>query len=164
MIFFFMRDFSVHTALHAMCNFLSLSQLIFISEKYYTIWRKIIALHAILRICSCRCENKEADQLHGEHAADQRFYFPFIKRIVSVLPILESSYSHFHHLQPSYMAEQTGLFRASRETSCTGSVLRWRNHKTGRFVNDLILLYYFMIGVPLYYLSDRHISADIANV
>ena len=70
MIFFFMRDFSVHTTLHAMCNFLSLSQLVFISEKNYTIWRKIIALHAILRICSCRCENKEADQLHGEHAAD----------------------------------------------------------------------------------------------
>ena len=100
MTFFFMRDFSVHTALHAMCNFLSLSQLIFtsISEKYYTIWGKIIALHAILRICSCRCENKETDQLHGEHAADQRFYFPFIERIVSVLPVLESSYSHFHHL------------------------------------------------------------------
>ena len=95
MIFFFMRDFSVHTALHAMCNFLSLSQLVFISEKNYTILRKIIALNAILRICSCRCENKEADQLHGEHAADQRFYFPFIERIVSVLPVLENSYRHF---------------------------------------------------------------------
>ena len=98
MIFFFMRDFSVHTGLHAMCNFLSLSQLVFISEKNYTIWRKIIALHEILRICSCRCENKEADQLHDEHAADQRFYFPFIERIVSVLPVLESSYSNFNHL------------------------------------------------------------------
>ena len=65
-----MRDFSVHKALHAMCNFLSLFQLVFISEKKYTIWRKIIALHAILRICSCRCENKEAEQLHGEHAVD----------------------------------------------------------------------------------------------
>ena len=42
MIFFFMRDFSVHTALHVMCNFLSLSQLVFISEKKYTIWRKLI--------------------------------------------------------------------------------------------------------------------------
>ena len=93
-----MRDFSVHTALHTMCNFLSLSKLVFISEKNYTIWRKIIALHAILRICSCRCENKEADQLHGEHAADQRFYFPFIERIVYVLPVLESSYSHFNLL------------------------------------------------------------------
>ena len=130
MIFFFMRDFSVHTAFHAMCNFLFLSHVIIISEKYYTIWRKSIALHAILRICSCRCENKEADQLHGEHAADQRFYFPFIERIVSVLPVLESSYSHFHHLSPSYMAEQTGLLREG-ETSWTGSVVRWRNHKTG---------------------------------
>ena len=59
MIFFFMRGFSVHNALHAMCNFLSLSQLVFISEIKYTIWRKIIALHAILRIDSFRCENKE---------------------------------------------------------------------------------------------------------
>ena len=62
------------------------------------------------------------------------------------------------------MAEQTDLLRASRETSWTGSVVRWHNHKTRRFVNDLILLYYYMIGVQLYYLSDRHISADIANV
>ena len=93
-----MRDFSVHTALHAMYDFLSLSQLVFISEKNYTIWRKIIALHAILRICSCRCDDKEADQLHGEHAADQRFYFPFIERIVYVLPVLESSYSYFNLL------------------------------------------------------------------
>ena len=98
MIFFFMRDFSVHMALHAMCNFLSLSQLVFISEKNYTIWRKIIALHAILRICSCSCENKEADQLHGADAADQRLYFPFIERIVTVLPVLESSYNHFNLL------------------------------------------------------------------
>ena len=66
-----------------------------LSEKKYTILRKIIALNAILRICSFRSENKEADQLHGEHAADQRFYFPFIERIVSVLPVLENLYSHF---------------------------------------------------------------------
>ena len=162
--FFFMCDFSVHTALRAMCNFLSLSQLVFISEKNYTIWRKIIALHAILRIFSCSCENKEADQLHGEHAADQRFYFLLIERIVTLLPVLESSYSHFNLLEPSYMAEQTDLLRASRETSWTGSVVRWHNHKTRQFVNNLILLYYYMIGVQLYYLSDRHISADIANV
>ena len=99
MVFFFMRDFfCTHVALHAMCNFLSLSQLVFLSEKNYTIWRKIIALHAILRICSCKSENKEADQLHGEDAADQRFCFPFIEGVVSVLPVLESSYSHFNHL------------------------------------------------------------------
>ena len=98
-----MRDFSVHTALHDMCNFFSISQLVFISEKNYTILRKIVALNALLGICSktCRCENKEADQLHGEHIAEQRFYFPFImfiERIVSVLPFLESSYSHFNLL------------------------------------------------------------------
>ena len=87
-----------HVSSSSMCNFLSLSQIVFISEKNYTIWRKIIALHAILRICSCRCENIEAGQLHVEHAADQRFYFPFIERIVSVLPVLESSYSHFNLL------------------------------------------------------------------
>ena len=29
--------------------------------------------------------------------------------------------------------------------------MRWRNHKTQRFVNDMILLYYYMIGVQLYY-------------
>ena len=139
MIFFFVRDFSVHTTLHVMCNFLFLPQLVFISEKNNTIWRKIIALHAILRICSCRCENKEAVKLHVEHAADLRFYFPFIDRIGSVLPVLESSYSHFN--QPSNMAEQSGLFRASRETSRTGSVVRKRNHKTRQFANNLILLY-----------------------
>ena len=98
MIFFFMREFSVHTTLHVMCNYLSLSQLVFISENNYTVWRMIIVLYAILRICPCRCENKDADQLHGEHAADQRFYFPSIERIVFVLPVLESSYSHFNHL------------------------------------------------------------------
>ena len=128
-----------------------------------TFYKLALALHAILRICSCRCQNKEADQLHGEHAADQGFYFPFIERKVSVLPVLESSYSHFNLLQPSYMAEQTGLLRASRETSWTGCVVRWRNHKTRRFVNDLILIYYYMIGIQLYYLSDLHISADIAT-
>ena len=93
MIFFFMRDFLYTRGIACNVQFLIPLPARLLSEKKYTIWRKVIALHAILRICSCRCENKEADQLQGEHAADQRFYFPFIERVVSVLPVLESQSS-----------------------------------------------------------------------
>ena len=34
----------------------------------------------------CMCENKDADQLHGSYAADQRLCVHYIKSIIPFLP------------------------------------------------------------------------------
>ena len=38
------------------------------------------------KTCFCICENKDADQLHGNHAADQRLCFCYKDRTIPLLP------------------------------------------------------------------------------
>ena len=52
----------------------------------------------------CICENKDADQLRGDHEADQRLCFRYTD---STIPLL--SKSEFSSLQPSSVTVQPGL-------------------------------------------------------
>ena len=59
----------------------------------------------------CICENKHADQLHGNREADQRLCFRYLD---SMIPLL--SKSEISSLWPSYVAVQPGLCRTRSET------------------------------------------------
>ena len=52
----------------------------------------------------CICENKGADQLHGNHEADQRLSFRYTDSTIPLLPIYEIS-----SLWPSCVVVQPGL-------------------------------------------------------
>ena len=53
----------------------------------------------------CICKNKDADQLHGNHEADQPLCFRYTDSTIPLLPFEISS------LSPSSVAVQPGLFR-----------------------------------------------------
>ena len=59
----------------------------------------------------CICENKDADQLRGNHECDQRLCFHFIDSTIPLLPKSEIS-----SLQPSSVAAQPGLCQTRSET------------------------------------------------
>ena len=59
----------------------------------------------------CICENKDADQLRGNRAADQRLCFRYIDSTIPLLPKSEIS-----SLLPSSVAVQLGLRRTRSET------------------------------------------------
>ena len=59
----------------------------------------------------CFCENKDADQLRGDHEADQRLCFRYTD---STIPLL--SKSEISNLWPSSVAVQPGLCRTRSET------------------------------------------------
>ena len=59
----------------------------------------------------CICENKDADQLHSDHEADQRLCFRYIDRTIPLL-----SKSEISSLLPSPVAVQPGLCRTRSET------------------------------------------------
>ena len=59
----------------------------------------------------CICENKDADQLHGNRKADQRLCF---RNVDSTIPLL--SKSEISSLEPSSVAVQPGLCRTRLET------------------------------------------------
>ena len=61
------------------------------------------------------CENKDADQLRGNHEADQRLCFRYTDSTIPRLPKSEIS-----SLQPSYVAVQPGLCPTLSETPKTG--------------------------------------------
>ena len=63
----------------------------------------------------CICENKDADQLHGNHEADQRLCFCYRDSTISLLPKYEIS-----SLQPSSVAVHPGLCGTWSETPKTG--------------------------------------------
>ena len=63
----------------------------------------------------CICENKDADQLHGNREADQRLCSRYLGSIIPLLP--KSEISSF---KPSFMAVQPGLCRTWSETPKTG--------------------------------------------
>ena len=59
----------------------------------------------------CICENKDADQLRGNCAADQRLCFRYVES--TILPLYKSEISC---LYPSSVAVQPGLCRTRSET------------------------------------------------
>ena len=63
----------------------------------------------------CICENKGADQLHGNREADQRLCFRYINSAIPLVPKFEIS-----SLQPSSVAVQPGWCRTWLETPKTG--------------------------------------------
>ena len=59
----------------------------------------------------CICENKDADQLRGNHEADQRLCFRYIESTIRLL-----SKSEISSLYPFSAAVQPGLCRTRSET------------------------------------------------
>ena len=59
----------------------------------------------------CICENKDADQLRGNHEADQSLCFHYMDSTISLLPK-----SKIFSFQPSSVAVQPGLCRTWSET------------------------------------------------
>ena len=70
----------------------------------------------------CICENKDADQLHGNRKADQRLCFRYID---STIPLL--SKSEISSLWQSCVAVQPGLCRIGRKPEC------WFSHDADHF-------------------------------
>ena len=73
----------------------------------------------------CICQNKDADQLHGNREAYQRLCFRYID---STIPLLSKSKTS--SLKPSSVAVQPGLCRTRSETrmlvfSGRGSYILW---------------------------------------
>ena len=90
----------------------------------------------------CICENKDADQLRGNHDADQRLCFRYVD---SMIPLL--SKSEISSLWPSSVAVQPGLCRARSETrmlvfSRRGSFKRKLNVKT-TYVQFIVVSRFF---------------------
>ena len=63
----------------------------------------------------CICENKDADQLRGYRAADQRLCFSYTDSTIPLLPKSEIS-----SLQPYSVTVQPGLCGTWSETQKTG--------------------------------------------
>ena len=59
----------------------------------------------------CICENKDADQLRGNHEADQRLCFRYTDSTIPLLPEYEIT-----RLLPSSVAVQPGLCRPGRKS------------------------------------------------
>ena len=72
----------------------------------------------------CICENKDVDQLRGNHEADQRLCFCYIDMSFPLLPKSEIS-----SLYPSSVAVQPGLCRTWSETPKTGFLTTRLNYK-----------------------------------
>ena len=66
----------------------------------------------------CICENKDADQLCGNHEADHRLCFRYTDSTVPLLPK-----SEIPSLSPSSEAVQAGLCRTWSETPKTGFLI-----------------------------------------
>ena len=66
----------------------------------------------------CICENKDADQLRGNHEADQRLCFRYIDSTISLLSKYEIS-----SLWPSSVTVQPGLCQTWSETPKTGFLI-----------------------------------------
>ena len=63
----------------------------------------------------CICENKDADQLRGNHEADQRLCFRYIDSTIPLLPKYEIS-----SFWPSCVVLQPGLCQTWSESPKTG--------------------------------------------
>ena len=68
----------------------------------------------------CICENKDADQLRGKQAADQRLCFHYIDSLINLLHKYKIS-----SLYPSSVAVKPGLWPTWSETLKTGFLATW---------------------------------------
>ena len=73
----------------------------------------------------CICQNKGADQLLCNCAADQRLCFHYIDRTIPSLPKSEIS-----SMKPSSVAVQPALCQTWSETPKTGFLMMWFIHGT----------------------------------
>ena len=75
----------------------------------------------------CICENKDADQLRGDHEADQRLCFRYTDSTIPLLPKYKIS-----SLQPSSVIVQPGLCRTWSEITKTSFL-------TTRLINFVVV-------------------------
>ena len=83
----------------------------------------------------CICENKDADQLRGNHEADQRLCFRYTD---STIPLL--SKSEISSFYPSSVAVQPGLYRTRSKPPKTG-FLRTRLIFKRKMINHITQTY-----------------------
>ena len=88
----------------------------------------------------CICENKVADQLRGNHEADQRLCFRYTDSTTPLLPKYEIS-----SLQPSFVAVQTGLCQTWSETPKTGFLI---TRLTCTFSSEVCA---YMVNIVVYF-------------
>ena len=87
----------------------------------------------------CICENKDADQLHGNHEAAQRLCFRYTDSTIPLLPKSEIS-----SIQPSSVVVQPGFVGPGRKPrspvfSRRGSIIR-RDKSHFRINNKTLIL------------------------
>ena len=82
------------------------------------------------KLAFCICENKEAEQLSGNHKADQRLCFQYTDRTIPLLPKTAIS-----SLEPSSVAVQPGLCGTLSEIPKTGYLTTRLILFFGRFSN-----------------------------
>ena len=87
--------------------------------------------HVMRKPAFCICENKDADQLRGNHEADQHLCFRYTDSTISLLPKYEIS-----GLQPSSVAAQPDLCGTWSEIPKTG------------FLTRLICLFVTSVHIP----------------
>ena len=85
-----------------------------LSDAVFT-WYKEQMISVMRKPAFCICENKVADQLHGNREADQRLCFRYMDSTIHLLPKSEISC-----LKTSSVAVQPGLCRTWFETPKTG--------------------------------------------
>ena len=93
----------------------------------------------------CICENKDADQLRSNCAADQRICFRYVDSTIPLLPKSEIS-----TLYPSSVAVQPGLSRTWSETPKTGFL-------TTRLILDSLFL-------AVLYKTTQSLEGTSANI
>ena len=104
----------------------------------------------------CSCENKDADQLHGNRAADQHFCF---RNIDSAIPLL--LISEIPSFLPSSVAVQPSLCLTWSETSKTGFLRRWLHFSDFREFFNLIIFTIIALKVKKDYLEGMGDTLDV---
>ena len=91
--------------------------------------------------CVLYMENKGADQLRSNYAADQCFCFRYIDRTIPLLP-----QSVISSLQPSSVAVQPGLCRTWLDIRMTGVRMTWLNWATRNYYGSVKSMSHFLPG------------------
>ena len=110
----------------------------------------------------CICENKDADQLRSNCAADHRFCFRYID---TTIPLL--SKSEISSLLPSSVAVQPGLYRTLSKTSKTGFLTTRLKYSMGinqrTTVSGQLCTLELQLDVPMIDSSSRY-SVNILDL
>ena len=80
-------------------------------RKFTKIHLAVEMIRGVRKRTFCVCENKDTDQLRGNHEADRRLCFRYIDSTIPLLPT-----SEIPSLWPSSIAVQPGLCRTRSET------------------------------------------------